>query len=202
MLKNHTRLIVRQFGKHKVVSGINLIGLTIATTVCLLVGQFVVFENSFERFNKNVDRTYRVNLYNTQNGMYTGTSAGTVPALAYVMKQSVPGIESIARVSSRMRGVVANRETKFEDREDNIVFADPSVIDVLSLDLISGDKRNILRDPKKVIISESIARKYFGNEFVAGRVLDFGFSNNSLEFTPYQIEGVFKRYSFKQPQTF
>ena len=66
MLKNHTRLIVRQFGKHKVVSGVNLIGLTIAITVCLLIGQFVMFENSFERFNKNVDRTYRVNLYNTQ----------------------------------------------------------------------------------------------------------------------------------------
>ena len=65
---------MRQFGKHKVVSGVNLIGLTIAITVCLLIGQFVMFENSFERFNKNVDRTYRVNLYNTQNGMYTGTS--------------------------------------------------------------------------------------------------------------------------------
>ena len=57
------------------------------------------------------------------------------------MKQSIPGIESIARVSSRMRGIVANKETKFEDREDNIVFADPSVVDVLSLDLINGDKR-------------------------------------------------------------
>ncbi|HMG91089.1 MAG TPA: ABC transporter permease [Chryseolinea sp.] len=192
MLKNHTRLIVRQFRKHKVVSGVNLIGLTIATTVCLLVAQFVVFENSFERFNKNVDRTFRVNLYNTQNGRYTGTSAATVPALAYVMKQSIPGIESIARVSSRMRGVVANKEMKFEDREDNIVFADPSVIDVLGLDLISGDKSTVLHDPKKILISESIARKYFGNEFVTGRVLDFGFSNNSLEFTPFQIEGVFK----------
>jgi putative ABC transport system permease protein len=192
MLRNHSRLIVRQFGRNKIVSSINLIGLTIAITVCLLVGQFVVFENSFEQFNKNVDRTYRVNLYNTQNGLHTGTSAATVPALAYNMEQGIPGIENIARVSSRMRGVVANTETELEDREDNIVSADPSVIDVLGLDLISGDKHNILRDPKKVLISESIARKYFGNEFVTGRVLDFGFNNNSLEFTQYQIEGVFK----------
>jgi putative ABC transport system permease protein len=192
MLRNHTRLIVRQFRKHKVVSGINFMGLTIAITVCLLIAQFVMFENSFERFNNNVGRTYRVNLYNTQNGMHTGTSAATVPALAYVMKQSIPGIESIARVSSGMRGVVANKETKFEDREDNIVVADPSVVEVLSLQLISGDKLNVLRDPKRVLISESIARKYFGNEFVAGRVLDFGFSNNSLEFTQYEIEGVFR----------
>ena len=192
MLKSHTHLIVRQFGRNKIVSGINLIGLTIAITVCLLVGQFVVFENSFERFNKNADRTYRVNLYNTQNGLHTGTSAATVPALGYHMKRSIPGIEDIARVSSRMRGVVANKETKLEDREDNIVFADPSVIGILGLDLISGDKRSVLRDPKKVLISESIARKYFGNEFVTGRVLDFGFNNNSLEFTQYQIEGVFK----------
>jgi putative ABC transport system permease protein len=91
-----------------------------------------------------------------------------------------------------MRGVVANKETKFEDREDNIVVADPSVVEVLSLHLISGDELNVLRDPKRVLISESIARKYFGNEFVAGRVLDFGFSNNSLEFTQYEIEGVFR----------
>lgn len=191
MLKNYTRLIVRQVGRNKIVSGINLIGLTLAITVCLLIAQFVSFEYSFERFHKNADRTYRINLYNTQNGIHTATSSATVPALTYSIKQSIPGVENIARVSSRARGVVANRERQIQDREDNIVFADPSLIDVLGIEFIDG-KEETFGMPNTVLISESVAWKYFGTIDVTDGILEFGFNNNSLESTPYEVKGVFK----------
>ena len=192
MIRNYARLIVRQAQRNKVASGINIIGLTLAIIVCLLIAQFVSFEYSFEQFNKNVDRTYRINLYNTQNGVYTGTSSATVPGLAFSMRQSIAGIESITRISSRIRAVVSNAERKLEDREDNIVFADPSVFDVLGLDLVDGNKITALHETKSVVIAESIAMKYFGSVTVAGKVLEFGFNNNNLESSPYQIQGVFK----------
>ncbi len=192
MLRNQTLIIIRQAGRNKIVSGVNVIGLTLAITVCLLIAQFALFEFSFENFNKNADRTYRINLYNTQNGVYTETSSATVPALAYSIKQSIPGIESIARVSSRSRGVVANRERQLMDREDDIVFADPAVIDVLGIELINAGNTKTFGAPHSVLISESIATKYFGSTNVTGRILEFGFNNNSLESTPYEIVGVFK----------
>jgi putative ABC transport system permease protein len=192
----------RQARRNKIVSGINLVGLVLAISACLLISQFVLFEHSFEDFHPNADRTYRINLYNTQNGLYTGTSAATVPALGYTIRQSIPGVENITRVSSRFRGVVSNPNRKFEDREDNIVFADPSVADVLSLELIDGTKSGLLHDPKSILISESTAKKYFGEINTVGRILEFGFSNNSLESTPFQIQGVFKDTPLNTHQRF
>jgi putative ABC transport system permease protein len=192
----------RQARRNKIVSGINLIGLVLAISACLLISQFVLFEYSFEDFHPNADRTYRINLYNTQNGLYTGTSAATVPALGYNIKQSIPGVENITRVSSRFRGIVSNPNRKFEDREDNIVFGDPSVVDVLSLELIDGTKTDLLHDPRSVMISESTAKKYFGEVHAVGRTLEFGFSNNSLESTPYQIQGVFRDIPLNTHQRF
>lgn len=192
MFKNYTRLVVRQMGRNKIVSGVNIIGLTLAITVCLLIAQFVSFEYSFEKFNLNADHTYRINLYNTQNGVHTETSSATVPALAFSIRQSIPGIENIARVSSTTSAVVSGPGKKFQDREDRIVLADASAIDVLGVELIDGGKTKIIGAPNSVLISESIARKYFGKIEVTGNTLDFAFSNNSIESTPFEIRGVFK----------
>jgi len=191
MLRNYTTLIARQAAGNKTFTAINVLGLTIAIAVCLMIAQFVQFEYSFERHIKNASRTYRINLYNTQNGIFTSLSPQTVPGLSYSMKQTIPGVEAIARVSYKTKGVVSNQERQVRDREDAIVFADPSIVEVLSLDLIEGDKRNVLRDPKSMIISASVAKKYFGTTAVAGKSLEFGFSNNSIEAVPYQISGVF-----------
>jgi len=191
MLRNYTTLIARQAAGNKTFTAINVLGLTTAIAVCLMIAQFVQFEYSFERHIKNASRTYRINLYNTQNGIFTSLSPETVPGLSYSMKQTIPGIDAIARVSYRTRAIVSNQERQLRDKEDAIVFADPSIVEVLGLDLIEGDKRNVLRDPKSLIISESVAKKYFGTTAVAGKSLDFGFNNNSIEAVRYQIKGVF-----------
>jgi putative ABC transport system permease protein len=100
MLSNTFRVILRNLTRNKSFSLINLIGLITGLTICLFIAQFVWFEYSFDQFNKNAERTYRVNLYNTSNGVFKNISAGTVPGLAYAMKTSLPGIEAIGRISS------------------------------------------------------------------------------------------------------
>jgi putative ABC transport system permease protein len=157
----------------------------------LFVAQFVWFEYSFENFNKNADRTYRINLHNTSNGVFTGVSPGICSGLGYTAQQSIPGIESMARVSSTTTGIVSNKD-QLEDREDDIVYADASIFKVLAIDLVEGDRHKILKDPNAIAISESTALKYFGDAHALGKVLLIGFSNGDTIKKPYQIEAVFR----------
>ncbi|MBA4055520.1 MAG: hypothetical protein C0490_12465, partial [Marivirga sp.] len=191
MLGTHTKLIGRQLARNKTFSIINVLGLTIGITVLLLITQFVLFERSFESFNKKADRTYLVNLYNTHNGVFSSISAGTVPALAHSIKQTIPGVESIARIGYRTQCVVFSREQQ-QENIDEIFFADPSIVDALGIDLIQGDQKKMLRHPQSILVSEAAALKYFGSLNVVGKILEIGFNNNSLERKPYEVYGVFR----------
>jgi putative ABC transport system permease protein len=192
MFRNHTKVVIRKIFRNKTFSIINILGLTLGITVCLLISQFVWFEWSFECFNENAERTFRVNLYNTNNGVFDKISKGTVSGLAYDIKQSLDGIESVARLGGKMKGIVSCSEHLTEDQEDNIVYADPSIIEVLALDFVDGDKRTALKDPLSIIISESVARKYFDHTRVVGSILDIGFNSGTIEKKSYKIQGVFR----------
>ena len=181
----------RQLARNKSFSLINLVGLITGITVCLFIVQFVWFENTFEQFNKNADRTYRVNLYNTSNGVFESVSSGTVSGLAYEMSQALPGIESIGRISSKVTAIVSNTKAERSNLERDIVFADPSIIDILGVNLIKGNKTGILTNPQSIIISESAALKYFGSADVIAKSLDVGFSGGDIEIKTVLIEGVF-----------
>ena len=192
MLSNHLKVIFRQLTRNKAFSIINLTGLITGIVVCLFVVQFIWFERSFERFNVNADHTYRINLYNTSNGTFTSISPGTVSGLAYAMKQSIPGIESIGRISSKTKGVVSSPQHQKVNLENEIVFADPSIINLLGVDLIYGDQVNVLKDQRSIFISATTALKYFGEANVVGKVLEVGFSGATIETKPFQVKGVFK----------
>jgi putative ABC transport system permease protein len=191
MLSNHLKITIRRIARNKTFSWVNLLGLTTGITACLFVAQFVWFEYSFERFNGNADQTYRINLYNTSNGLFDGISSGTVSGLAYSMDQTIPGIEFIGRISSMNRGMVANNERQIEDVENEIVFADPSIIELLGINLIEGTRTDILKEPQSAIISKSIALKYFGDTQVTGKFLNIGFNGSAEEPKSFQIKGVF-----------
>src|SRR5690606_9005110 len=144
MIATTLKLIFRQFRKNKITTFINLLGLTAGLTVSLCIYQYVAFEYSFENFNEHADRTYRINLYNTSNGVFEGISTGTVSGLAFSLKQTVAEIELAGRVSARENAIVQNSESKMRFREGNIAFADSEIIDLLAIDLQAGNKANIL----------------------------------------------------------
>jgi putative ABC transport system permease protein len=123
--------------------------------------------------------------------VFDNISAGTVSGLAYAMKQNLPGIETIGRVSSKTKGVVANKGRLVENLETEIAFADPSIIDLLGIELLQGDRRKVLSNPQSIAISTTIAQKYFGNTNVIGKILEIGFNEGSIAVKPFQVEGVF-----------
>ena len=192
MADTHINFVFRLMGKHKSFSFINFTGLITGITVCLFIAQFVWFERSFENFNKNANRTYRVNLYNTHNGVFDNISAETVSGLAYEIKENIPAVESIGRVSYNNIGVTVNTERQIRDIENEIVFADPSIIEILGLELMNGSDVQGLEKPQSAAITESVALKYFGHNNVIGEILEIGFSGNTIETKPYQIQCVFK----------
>ena len=191
MLRSHSKVVMRQFTRNKTFSVINIAGLVAGIFVCLLIAQFVWWEWSFDRHINNGDRTYRINLYNTNNGVFSSLSPGTVSGLAHSIKQSIQGVELIARLSSKTSGIVANKDRRLENREDKIVFADPSIVDVLDLDILDGDRLTPLADRHSLIISESAAHRYFGSTQASGEILEIGFSSATIERRSYIIKGVF-----------
>jgi putative ABC transport system permease protein len=192
MIANNIKIVFRQLTRNKSFSLINLIGLITGLTVCLFITQFVWFEYSFEQFNKNADRTYRVNLYNTSNGVFDGISNGTVSGLAYAMKQTLSGIEAIGRLSSKEGAVVYNPVKEIINLESRIVFADPSIVDVLAINLLSGDNLKILKTAQSIIISKTIAIKYFGDSNAVGKSLEIGFPSANIEMGLFVVDGVFE----------
>jgi putative ABC transport system permease protein len=192
MIHNNIKVIFRQLTRDKSFSIINLIGLITGLTACLFIAQFVWFESSFEQFNQNANRTYRVNLYNTANGVFEGISNGTVSGLAYAMKQTLPGIASIGRISSGEAAMVFNPNDQKRNLESNIVFADHSIIDILAINLVAGDKLNILKTLQSIIISRAVAIKYFGTPDVVGQSLEIGFPGANIDIRPFSIDGVFE----------
>lgn len=202
MFRSHSKFLYRQAAANKIFSIINLLGLTLGITACLFIAEFIWFEYSFERFNERAHRTYRVNLYNTQNGVFKSISPGTVSGLAYSIKQLSPLQLSVARVGEKVAGIVSSDNVVQGDKETNIVFADAEIIDALDIDFIDGDKTSALQKSSSVIISASMAEKYFGSTHAVGKLLQIGLSNSDIVKKEFEVKGVFKDTPLSSHQKF
>lgn len=191
MVHSHVKIAVRQATGNRTFSIVNVMGLTIGITIALMTLQLILFEYSFEDFNRDADRTYRINLYNTQNGVFDKISPGTVSGLAYSMKQMLSGAGLIARIGDRTNAVVSDNGDHLTDKEE-IVFADPEIVRILGLVILYGDATSVLQNPQSIIISESSARKYFSKTDVVGQILQIGFSGATIERKSYEVKGVFR----------
>lgn len=190
MLKNYFTIAVRNVGRNKIFSLINISGLAIGIAVFVFIAQYVAFEWSTNRFHKNFNQLYRLNVVNK------GGNAGyyVPPGLGPVMKNNVAGVEAYTRVADGIgSGVVSyatpsaspSKEGSF--REENISYVDGNFFDVFSFPLVAGNRS--LQQPKTVALSEGIAKKYFGTGDVIGKVVTV---SNQFGNTPYTITTVYK----------
>ncbi len=188
MFQNYLKIAYRKLLSKKGFSFINIVGLSIGMTCCLLIFQYVAFEYSFDRFHERKDDIYRVLQAYAQDGdpLESG-HAYTAQALAPALKQGVPEIAEITRVHSE-DAVLSNHlhpENVFED--DAILYVDPAFLKIFSFPLLSGDINTAL-EPGTALLSESAARRYFGSTEVEGQALDI---SGNIEKT-FTVTGVFK----------
>jgi putative ABC transport system permease protein len=193
MLRSYLKLTLRNISRSKGYSFINIFGLSLGIACCLLTANYVVFEFSFDNFHPNVDRTYRVDqtmIYNIDGGTFGSTG----PALAVLLHSEYPEVEEVMRVNTPGDFVVRYAEKNGDVvsfNETNIFAADSNFFSFFKFDLKEGDPRTALKGLNKVVISDEIAQKLFGDEPALGKILQLGNDRK-----PIEITGVTK----KQPE--
>ncbi len=168
MNKTYVKTAWRNIKKNKAISIINVLGLAVGITVCLIVYQYIEYELSYDKFNKNSEQLFRI-----ERDPFCTIAPSFVP----IMKQDFPEIEHIARMTPPLDAIIKRGTVKFQ--ENNICFAEPEIFNVLTFNFITGDPKTAL-DKGNVVITKSIAEKYFGNENPIGKDL---LADGELTFT-------------------
>jgi putative ABC transport system permease protein len=167
MLKNYLLLAVKNFRKQKLFSLINLLGLTIGITCCLMIYLFVLNEFSYDSFHtngKDIYRAVRVNFTNGQNIPWTS------PMYAKTLKHDYPAaIRSVVRIEPDNDLVVYD---KVVFNEKKVYRADSNFFDFFSFPLLRGDPATVLKDPNSIVMTASTAKRYFGDEDPIGKIVD------------------------------
>ena len=159
MFKNYLKTAFRNLGKNKLYSGINIIGLTTGLAACLLIGVFISHELSYDKFNTNADRIVRVTMeYKKAETVNKVATTGTKVGPQF--KRTFPAVEEYSRTFIS-QGIIKYREKIFD--EQRILFADQPFFKIFSFNLEEGDASSALDAPDKIVLTRSMAQKYFGN---------------------------------------
>ncbi len=187
MLKNYFKLAWRNLMKYKFISFINLFGLTIGLTCCLLILTYILNELSYDKYNKNADRIYRVTrTFYDGNGKEMLNLSTVAPPFGYYLPTDFPEIEKITRLLNN-----GTTPLRYKDKlinEPNVYFADENLFDVFTVDVLKGNPKTALNEPFSVMLTEETARKYFGNEDPINKVLR---ANDQFD---VKVTGVYKDF--------
>jgi putative ABC transport system permease protein len=184
MLKNYLSIAYRTILKTKVFSFINILGLAVGMAAFMFIIQYVQFERSYEKFNPNADNIYRITLDLYNGNEYVVTDCETYAPVGPLLKEKMPEVIDYVRMyhNDGLQDIEANNR-KF--LEEGIYFADASAFKFFSIDLLHGDKSTTLSAPYKVVLNETMAKKYFGRTDAIGESL-------KIEGNLYQVEAIMK----------
>ncbi|HEX3081048.1 MAG TPA: ABC transporter permease, partial [Puia sp.] len=187
MIKNYLKIAWRNLMKYKYISFINLFGLTVGLTCCLLIMTYIINELSYDRYNKNGENTYRVTRsFNNAEGAVSLTLSTVAPPFGYYFPTDFPEIKKMTRLIDNGTTPIKYKEKLLN--ESDVYFADENLFEVFTLDVLKGDPRTALKDPFSVMLSEETARKYFGNEDPINKVLR---ANNQFD---VKVTGIYKGF--------
>lgn len=190
MFKNYLKIAFRNLTSRKGYALLNILGLAIGVTCCLLIFQYVSYERSYDSFNSQSSNIVRLRLDEYQQGNLAWKSATSYPAIGPTLKKEFPEVENFCRLHDAEL-LLANEEKNVKFTEKKGYYADPSAIDMLAIKMTAGDPKHVLDAADKMIVSNSFAKKYFGNENPVGKRL----VSRDRQFSQlYEITGVFKDY--------
>jgi putative ABC transport system permease protein len=174
MILHYLKIAWRNLIRHRLYSAINIGGLSIGISACLLILLFVVHEHSYDSFHQDADRIYSMYCKIKMGGdtvQFSGMNLNTAPSL----QKADPSVASVLRVwELHRKKSVANPlspEKKFS--EERFIFSDSSFFRFFSFHLIQGQPDQVLARPFTVVITKEMARKYFGNEDPIGKLLRY-----------------------------
>ncbi len=170
MIKNYLTIALRNLKKHKVYTTINVFGLALGMACCIAIALYVHDEQRYDRFVDNADRVYRVALDVSIQGSETRTAFTSRP-LASTLRTDLPEVEQTTRLWHDPSGSMIVRYNDQRFPEDGVFYADSTFFEVFPLPFVQGDPQTALREPFTIVLTASMARKYFGQENPMGQVL-------------------------------
>ncbi len=191
MLNNYIKISFRHIWHNKLYSFINVIGLAIAITCVLLAVLYIKEERSYDAFHEKKENLYRILASRTDDKGNRGTVAGTGQPQGPAFKNAVPEMVDYTRLmGGDIRGdVVGNNKTL----NLQMLFVDESFFNIFSFPLLRGDASTALKDISAVVITETVARKFFNSIDVVGKTLNNDASPSAEKLgKPMLITGVAK----------
>lgn len=168
MIKNFFLIALRNIFKHKIFSFINIFGLAIGIAASLLIFQYARFELSYDRFEANASRIYRIQLDRYNQGKLSTQWAAGAAGIGPIVKDAFPEIESLARLRTT-NGVVTYKDQEF--REEHLYFANDNFLPMFSYPALAGSINGALKDVFTAVLTTSAAKKYFGAEDPIGKMI-------------------------------
>ena len=164
MIKNYFKIALRNIVRHKAFTAINIAGLAIGMTCSIFILLWVQNELSYDRFHKNADKIYRIT---ARAGEFN--AAVNCAGMPAELKAKIPAVENFVRLSHPSTNVFEVGTRKFEEK--NVFYADSTFLQVFSFQLVNGNAATALMRPDAVLITEDMAKKYFGRENPVGKAL-------------------------------
>ncbi|WP_340065148.1 ABC transporter permease [Ascidiimonas aurantiaca] len=157
MIRNYFKIALRNLKKNKLYTVINIFGLSIGLAACVLITLYIASELTYDSFHEKSDRIVRATAeYKFSNDINTTAVTGT--KVGPELTRQLPGIEDYVRTFVN-QGIVKNGTKVFT--ENRILYADPSFFKIFSFNLVQGNPSTVLDAPNKIVLTESMAKKYF-----------------------------------------
>jgi len=185
MFRNHLKIVYRNLIRHKLFSFINVFGLAIGLSICLIISLWMLHELSYDRFHENAPRIYRI-----EREVFQEQSYSRWPITGGLYKQAL--IDDIPEIENAVR--FWRREFAIKDHKNDIYrqetyAVDNSIFDIFDFDLEEGDERTALSNPMTVVLTRENALKYFGTGDAVGKSLSFEWE---AEQTDFKVTGILK----------
>jgi putative ABC transport system permease protein len=184
MFKNLIKYSLRSFKRQRVNVIINILGLSIGIACSLLIAFYVINEESYDRYNSLKDRIYRLNL-DIKIGDEEMNTATTSAIMGPTILRELPEIESFMRMLKANPTIIEYNNKTFS--EDHLVVADSTFFKFFSIPVLKGDPANLLNSRRKAVVSESVAKKIFGDENPVDKTIKIKLGRDT---TLYTISGV------------
>lgn len=180
MLKNYFNITLRNLAKQKVYAFINIFSLAIGIAFCALIFLYVRDELTYDHFHEQADRIYRVSdvRFSADGGVESAHPYHPMPLAAALMEE-IPEIQQAVRLSEESAFVRSGESAL----EENILFADPAILEVFSFPLRYGSTETALSDLNAIVLSRQAATRYFGESNPVGQTLDLRLDTAFEEFT-------------------
>jgi putative ABC transport system permease protein len=181
MLSNYAKLAFRNLAKNKLYNGINIIGLGIGFCCSILIILYIWNELNYDTYHKNYQRIYRLESHFNVSGQDDKFAMTPIP-LAPTMKDEFDEIEDFVRFI--YAGNVHLKYDELEFFESGIYYSDANVLEVFSLRMILGDVKTALDEPNTIVLTQSLGKRFFGNENPIGKVIR---ANSTRD---YRVTGI------------